>query len=111
MGAKKAANLFRIYCFVCRCGVAIIQFSENPSPATLANNKILTMTELNNQFINPADGEAVDYLIIDTIRYIIIPTEQIIKNTPPIRINTKYSSVGSPFFTVNKFSIFHNILG
>ena len=22
MGAKKAANLFRIYCFVCRCGAA-----------------------------------------------------------------------------------------
>ena len=40
----------------------VFQFSENPSPATLANNKILTMTELNNQFINPADGEAVDYL-------------------------------------------------
>ena len=22
MGAKKAANLFRIYCFMCRCGAA-----------------------------------------------------------------------------------------
>ena len=22
MGAKKAANLFRIYCFMCRCGTA-----------------------------------------------------------------------------------------
>jgi len=26
MGAKKAANLFRIYCFVCRGGAAVIQF-------------------------------------------------------------------------------------
>ena len=25
MGAKKAANLFRIYCFVCRCGAQDIQ--------------------------------------------------------------------------------------
>lgn len=40
----------------------VFQFSENPSPVTLASNSPLTMTELNNQFINPADGEAVDYL-------------------------------------------------
>lgn len=41
----------------------VFQFSDNPSPVSLSiKDDILSMTELNSQFINPSDGEAVDYL-------------------------------------------------
>ena len=41
----------------------VFQFSEKTSPVKKSmRKKSLNMTELNNQFINPADGSAVDYL-------------------------------------------------
>ena len=62
MGAKKAANLFRIYCFVCRCGAAGYSvFIMVQCDKLKINKKIVLSNHQEISFVLPCETNALHF--------------------------------------------------